>query len=103
MVQAARTHLKSHMLALLLEQLLSKERILEIYLNNVEWGHGVFGAEAAAQHYFRKSASQLSASDAARLAAMLPAPKRFEKMPQSRYLAQRTRTIARYIPMVTAP
>ena len=91
------------LLAQLLELMLSKQRILEIYLNNVEWGHGVFGAEAAAQHYFRKSATQLSASDAARLAAMLPAPKRFEKMPQSRYLAQRTRTIARYIPMVTAP
>ena len=90
-------------LAQLLELMLSKQRILEIYLNNVEWGQGVFGAEAAAQHYLRKSAAQLSASDAARLAAMLPAPKRFEKMPQSRYLAQRTRTITRYIPMVSAP
>lgn len=90
-------------LAQLLELMLSKQRILEIYLNNVEWGQGVFGAEAAAQHYFRKSAAQLSASDAARLAAMLPAPKRFEKMPQSRYLAQRTQTITRYIPMVSAP
>jgi len=62
-----------------------------------------FGAEAAARHYFRKSAAQLNAAEAARLAAMLPAPKRFEKMPQSRYLAQRSRTIARYIPMVTPP
>ncbi|MBL5980168.1 monofunctional biosynthetic peptidoglycan transglycosylase [Comamonas sp. NyZ500] len=90
-------------LAQLLELMLSKQRILEIYLNNVEWGQGVFGAEAAAQHYFRKSAAQLNAAEAARLAAMLPAPKRFEKMPQSRYLAQRSRTIARYIPMVTPP
>ena len=49
------------MLAYALEQLLSKRRILEIYLNHVEWGAGVFGAEAAAQHYFRKSAAQLSA------------------------------------------
>ena len=90
-------------LAQLLELLLGKQRILEIYLNSVEWGQGVFGAEAAAQHYFRKSAAQLSAGDAARLAAMLPAPKRFEKTPQSRYMAMRTRTITRYIPMVTVP
>ena len=80
-------------LTLALEQLLSKQRILEIYLNNVEWGEGVFGAEAAAQHYFRKSASRLSAAEAARLAVMLPAPKRFEKTPGSAYLAGRTRTI----------
>lgn len=80
-------------LTLLLEQLLSKERILEIYLNSVEWGEGVFGAEAAAQHYFRKSASRLGPGEAARLAVMLPAPKRFEKTPGSAYLAGRTRTI----------
>lgn len=80
-------------LTLALEQWLSKQRILEIYLNNVEWGEGVFGAEAAAQHYFRKSASQLAPAEAARLAVMLPAPKRFEKTPGSAYLAGRTRTI----------
>lgn len=80
-------------LTMLLEQLLSKQRILEIYLNSVEWGEGVFGAEAAAQHYYRKSASRLTASEAARLAVMLPAPKRFEKLPGSAYLAGRTRTI----------
>ena len=80
-------------LTLALEALLDKRRILEIYLNSVEWGEGVFGAEAAAQHYFRKSASRLSATEAARLAVMLPAPKRFEKTPGSAYLAGRTRTI----------
>ena len=80
-------------LTLLLEQLLSKQRILEIYLNNVEWGNGVFGSEAAAQHYFRKSAARLTAAEAARLAVMLPAPRRFEKAPGSAYLAGRTRTI----------
>lgn len=80
-------------LTLALEQLLSKQRILEIYLNSVEWGEGVFGAEAAAQHYFRKSATRLTAAEAARLAVMLPAPKRFEKTPGSAYLAGRTRTI----------
>ncbi|MBG9389942.1 transglycosylase domain-containing protein [Caenimonas aquaedulcis] len=77
-----------------LEQMLSKQRILEIYLNSVEWGEGVFGAEAAARHYFRKSASQLTAYEAARLAVMLPRPKYFEKLPNSGYLASRASTIA---------
>jgi monofunctional biosynthetic peptidoglycan transglycosylase len=76
-----------------LESMLTKQRILEIYLNSVEWGEGVFGAEAAAQHYFRKRASQLTPYEAARLAVMLPQPKRFEKMPGSGYLAGRTATI----------
>jgi len=76
-----------------LEHLLDKRRILEIYLNHVEWGEGVFGAEAAAQHYFRKSAAQLSAWESARLAVMLPRPRYFEKLPRSPYLASRTRTI----------
>ena len=76
-----------------LEHLLDKRRILEIYLNHVEWGEGVFGAEAAAQHYFRKSAAQLNAWESARLAVMLPRPRYFEKLPRSPYLASRTRTI----------
>ncbi len=81
-------------LTLLLEKLLNKERILEIYLNSVEWGEGVFGAEAAAQHYYRKSASKLSAFEAARLAVMLPRPKYFETRPNSGYLSSRANTIA---------
>lgn len=76
-----------------LERMLSKERILEIYLNSVEWGEGVFGAEAAAQHYYRKSAARLSPYEAARLAVMLPRPKYFEKVPNSGYLASRASTI----------
>jgi len=80
-------------LAITLETLLSKERILEIYLNSVEWGEGVFGAEAAAQHYFRKPAAQLSAYEAARLAVMLPRPKYFEKLPNSSYVAGRAAVI----------
>ena len=80
-------------LATTLELLLSKRRILEIYLNNVEWGEGVFGAEAASQHYFRKPASRLTASEAARLAVMLPSPKFFEARQGSGYLASRTSTI----------
>jgi monofunctional biosynthetic peptidoglycan transglycosylase len=70
-----------------LEACLSKRRILEIYLNNVEWGEGLFGAQAAARHYYRVDASQLGPYPAARLAVMLPAPKRFEKLPSSPYVA----------------
>ena len=77
-----------------LEALLSKERILEIYLNSVEWGEGVFGAEAAARHYFRKPAAKLSAFEAARLVVMLPRPKFFEKTPGSGYLGARASVIA---------
>ena len=77
-----------------LEHLLGKRRILEIYLNNVEWGEGIFGAQAAAQHYFRKPAAQLTALEAARLAVMLPRPKYHEQYPNSGYLASRSRTIA---------
>jgi monofunctional biosynthetic peptidoglycan transglycosylase len=76
-----------------LERMLSKQRILEIYLNSVEWGEGVFGAEAASQHYFRKSASRLTPYESARLAVMLPQPKRFEKSPGSGYLSGRASTI----------
>ena len=81
-------------LAYLLEKLLSKQRILELYLNHVEWGEGVFGAEAAAQHYYRKPAARLSAGEAARLAVMLPRPRVYEKLPQSPYLAERAQVIA---------
>ncbi len=80
-------------LTLMLEALLSKQRILEIYLNHVEWGEGVFGAQAAARHYFRIDAKQLGAYPAARLAVMLPAPKRYEKRPASPYLSARAGTI----------
>ncbi len=78
----------------MLEAVLSKRRILEIYLNNVEWGEGLFGAEAAARHYFHVSAQQLGSFAAARLAVMLPAPKRFEKRPSSAYVLGRASTVA---------
>jgi monofunctional biosynthetic peptidoglycan transglycosylase len=81
-------------LTFVLEAVLGKQRILEIYLNSVEWGEGVFGAEAAAQHYFRKPAAQLSTYEAARLAVMLPRPKYFEKLPNSSYVAGRASVIA---------
>ncbi|WP_029461833.1 monofunctional biosynthetic peptidoglycan transglycosylase [Serpentinimonas barnesii] len=77
----------------MLELLLSKERILEIYLNSVEWGEGIFGAEAAAQHYFRKPVARLSAHEAARLAVLLPAPKRFQRQFRAGFIDQRSATV----------
>ena len=82
------------LIALMLEGLLGKRRILEIYLNNVEWGEGVFGAQAAARHYFGVDAQRLATLQAARLAVMLPAPKRFEKRPASPYVLDRAASVA---------
>ena len=87
----------------MLEALLSKQRILEIYLNSVEWGEGVFGAEAAARHYFRVGASGLGVMQAAQLAVMLPAPKRFEKRPGSAYVVGRAGTVAARMGAVELP
>lgn len=80
-------------LTLWLELWLDKRRILEIYLNHVEWGEGVFGAQAAAQRHFGVDAARLGAGQAARLAVMLPAPKRFERRPGSAYLQSRAEVI----------
>jgi monofunctional biosynthetic peptidoglycan transglycosylase len=87
----------------MLESLLPKRRILEIYLNSVEWGEGVFGAEAASRHYFHTSAAALSPSAAARLAVMLPAPKRFEKRPDSPYVLGRSGTVMARMGAVELP
>ena len=87
----------------MLEALLNKRRILEIYLNSVEWGDGVFGAEAAAQHYFRKSAAQLSATEAARLAALLPAPKRYGRRLAAGTAPSHTRVILERMGSVRLP
>lgn len=91
------------LLTLWLELLLDKRRILEIYLNVVEWGDGVFGAEAAARRYFGTSARALTPEQAARLAVMLPAPKAFERRPQSAYLSRRTATILARMPAAQLP
>ncbi len=90
-------------LSFLLEALLSKQRILEIYLNNVEWGEGLFGAQAASRYYFRIDAARLGIDSAARLAVMLPAPKRFEKRPASPYLLARAATVMARMGAVEAP
>jgi monofunctional biosynthetic peptidoglycan transglycosylase len=76
-----------------LELLWDKRRILEVYLNSVEWGQGVFGAEAAAHRYYSISAANLSAEQAVRLAVMLPAPRRFERNPYSAFINARVQAV----------
>ena len=90
-------------ITLMLETVLDKRRILEIYLNVVEWGPGVFGAEAAARHYYGASAAQLSAEQAARLAVLLPNPRRFGRLPESDYLAARSQIILSRMGAVDLP
>jgi len=91
------------MVTFMLEACLSKQRILEIYLNSVEWGEGVFGAEAAARHYFHVDANALGVTQAAQLAVMLPAPKRFEKRPGSAYVVGRAGTVSARMGAVELP
>lgn len=81
----------------MIEALWDKRRILEVYLNSIEWGNGVFGAEAAARYYFGVPASALNREQAARLAAMLPRPKFYDRNRGSAFLAQRTQAVLRYI------
>lgn len=85
--------LKEALITWRLEKNLSKRRILELYLNVVEWGPGIFGAEAAANHYFGKSASDLTPEEAARLASVLPAPLRFNPISNSRFVETRSSII----------
>ncbi len=80
-------------IAFMLETVMSKERILEIYLNVVEFGRGVFGAEAAARHYYGVPAASLNAAQAARLAVMLPNPRFYDRHRDTNYLARRTTLI----------
>jgi len=87
----------------MIETLWDKRRILEVYLNVAEWGDGVFGAEAAARHYFGTSASRLGPDESARLAAMLPRPKFYDRNRSSAYLAGRAGTILRYMGDVAIP
>lgn len=91
-------------LTIMLERTLSKKRILELYLNEIEWGDGVYGAEAAAQHYFHKPASDLSFNDAAFLSAMIPNPRTvFNPQVNPRRVARRQRIIMRGMPYVKLP
>ncbi|MBI5626697.1 MAG: monofunctional biosynthetic peptidoglycan transglycosylase [Nitrosomonadales bacterium] len=81
------------LITVMLEKMMDKQRIFEIYLNVIEWGNGVFGAEAAARHYYRISAAQLSADQAARLAAMVPNPRYYDKHREARGLLRKTEII----------
>ena len=73
----------------LIEKLWSKERILEVYLNSIEMGNGVFGAEAAANYWFNKSAQKLNQYEAASIAAILPNPRNYSASPRSAYIEKR--------------
>lgn len=91
-------------LTIFLEHELSKRRILELYLNVIEWGDGIYGAEAAAQHYFHKSAASLTAPEAALLSAMIPNPRTvFNPQANPRRVARRQRIILRGMPAVRIP
>jgi monofunctional biosynthetic peptidoglycan transglycosylase len=88
-----RTYLrKAHeaVITLMIERVLSKRRILEVYLNVIEWGDGIYGAEAAAQHYYGEPAADLAPEEAARLAAMIPNPHAYTNNPSTPYLDERT-------------
>ena len=87
----------------MLETLMSKQRILEIYLNVIEWGDGVFGAEAAARYHFGGTAAGLSVMQAARLAAMVPSPRRYGPGANTAYLNLRASVIAARGHMVKVP
>jgi monofunctional biosynthetic peptidoglycan transglycosylase len=77
-------------ITLMLENVMSKRRILEIYLNKIEWGNGVFGAEAASRYYYGVSASALTSKQAARLAAMVPSPRFYDLNRNTPWLLKKT-------------
>lgn len=76
-----------------IENILSKKRIIELYLNCAEWGEGIFGIEAAARHYYGKRASELTAAEAAKLATVLPNPRRYDPTGSAKYVANRSERI----------
>lgn len=88
---------------MMMERMWSKRRILEVYLNVIEFGEGIYGAQAAARHYYRIDAVNLSPRQAARLAAMAPAPRYFEDHPDSARLRSRTRAILNDLDAVKVP
>jgi monofunctional biosynthetic peptidoglycan transglycosylase len=95
--------LEEAMITLMLEKLMTKRRILEIYLNSIEWGNGVFGAEAASRHYFHTSASGLSAAQAAKLAAMVPNPRYYDAHRNAVGLGRKTGIILARMPAAELP
>lgn len=95
--------LQEAVITLMLEKMMSKRRILEIYLNVIEWGNGVFGAEAAARHYYGTGAAHLSAWQGAKLAAMIPNPRHYDTHRNARGLARRTATISARMRLAELP
>jgi monofunctional glycosyltransferase len=91
------------LITLMLEAILDKRRIFELYLNVIEWGNGIFGCEAAARRYFGVGADALSTDQAARLAAMAPNPRHYEKNPDSRGLARKIPIILARMPAAELP
>jgi monofunctional biosynthetic peptidoglycan transglycosylase len=90
-------------ITLMLENVMSKRRIMEIYLNMIEWGNGVFGAEAAIRHYYGASASSINAEQAARLAAMIPNPRFYDRHRNTPWLSKKTGIILSRMPSVEIP
>jgi len=90
-------------ITLMIELVMSKQRILTLYLNLVEWGNGVFGAQAASRYYFRHSAQSLSRREAAKLAAMLPNPRYYDKHRETNYLNKKTRRLLNRMHMSRLP
>ncbi len=90
-------------ITLMLEKTLSKKRILEIYLNVIEWGNGVFGIQAAARHYYNTNAVYVSKGQAAKLAAMIPNPRYYDKNRNTRFLNRHTATIKARMQHVSTP
>jgi monofunctional biosynthetic peptidoglycan transglycosylase len=90
-------------ITLMLEAVMDKQRIFEIYLNVIEWGEGVFGAEAAARHYFGVSAAQLSPEQAAKLASMVPNPRYYDRHREARGMLAKTIVILDRMPDADIP
>ena len=90
-------------ITLMMENMMSKRRILEIYLNVIEWGDGVFGAEAAARHYYNISAASLGPAQAAKMAAMVPNPRYYDKNRSDRRLLRKTAIIQRRMAYISVP
>jgi monofunctional glycosyltransferase len=95
--------LEEALITVMIETVMSKRRIFEIYLNIIEWGNGVFGAEAASRYYFRKSAADLDAYEAARMAAMVPNPRYYDRHRSTSYLQRRTNLILARMPAAEVP
>jgi monofunctional biosynthetic peptidoglycan transglycosylase len=91
------------LITVMIEHVMDKRRILEIYLNVIEWGDGVFGADAAARHYFGANAATLGPEASARLAAMVPNPRFYDKNRNTQWLARKTQMILARMPAAELP